>query len=95
MLRRFSRREPRLCRPARLPDAVPATATRRAETADDDPPARTTTTHRVTRGETLFSIAKRYGTTVALIKEMNSLRNNVIHVGQRLIIERLSTLATN
>ena len=56
---------------------------------------RTTTTHRVARGETLFSIAKRYGTTVALIKELNSLRNNVIHVGQRLIIERLSTLATN
>jgi membrane-bound lytic murein transglycosylase D len=77
------------------PDAVPATATRRVETADDDPPARTTTTHRVARGETLFSIAKRYGTTVALIKEMNSLRNNVIHVGQRLIIERLSSLATN
>ena len=65
------------------------------ETPDDDPPARTTTTHRVARGETLFSIAKRYGTTVALIKEMNSLRNNVIHVGQRLIIERLSSLATN
>ena len=40
-------------------------------------------------------IAKLYGTTVAQIKELNSLRNNVIHVGQRLIIERLSTLATN
>ncbi len=76
-------------------DAVPVTAPRRVEAADDDPPARTTTTHRVARGETLSMIAKLYGTTVAQIKELNSLRNNVIHVGQRLIIERLSTLATN
>ena len=75
------------------PDAVPATATRQVET--DDPPARTTTTHRVARGETLSLIAKLYGTTVAQIKELNNLRNNVIHVGQRLLVERLSTLATN
>jgi membrane-bound lytic murein transglycosylase D len=80
--------------PAQAADAVLAKA-RPAELANDDPPARTTTTHRVTRGETLFSIAKRYGTTVAMIKELNSLRTNVIHVGQRLIIERLATLATN
>jgi D-gamma-glutamyl-meso-diaminopimelic acid endopeptidase CwlS len=49
----------------------------------------------VTRGETLFSIAKRYGTTVALIKELNSLSGNVIRTGQRLVIEPLGTLATN
>jgi LysM repeat protein len=61
----------------------------------EEAPVKTTTTHRVTRGETLFSIAKRYGTTVALIKELNSLRTNVIHVGQRLVIERLAALATN
>jgi len=77
------------------PDAVLATARPPAEAPNDDPPARTTTTHRVARGETLFSIAKRYGTTVALIKELNRLRDNVIHVGQRLTIERLSNLATN
>jgi len=80
--------------PAGQPDAVLVTA-RPATAPNDEPQARTTTTHRVTRGETLSSIAKRYGTTVALIKELNSLRDNVIHVGQRLIIERLSTLATN
>jgi membrane-bound lytic murein transglycosylase D len=56
---------------------------------------RTKTTHRVARGETLFSIAKRYGTTVAVLKQLNNLRGNVIKVGQRLVIERLSTLATN
>ena len=63
--------------------------------AADEPQAKSTTTHRVARGETLFSIAKRYGTTVESIKEMNSLRSNVIHVGQRLVIERLANLATN
>ncbi len=76
-------------------DPAPVSAARATEPANDNPPARTTTTHRVTRGETLFSIAKRYGTTVSQIKELNRLRNNVIQVGQRLIIERLSSLATN
>jgi membrane-bound lytic murein transglycosylase D len=74
-------------------DVVLATSAQPARA--DEAPTRTKTTHRVARGETLFSIAKRYGTTVALIKELNSLRSNVIRVGQRLVIERLSTLATN
>jgi membrane-bound lytic murein transglycosylase D len=64
-----------------------------ASPVDETPKSKTT--HRVARGETLFAIAKRYGTTVALIKELNSLRGNVIRVGQRLLVERLSTLATN
>ena len=33
--------------------------------------------HRVTPGQTLFSIARRYGTTVALIQGMNGLRGGV------------------
>lgn len=81
--------------PAAEPSDAVLTKARPVEASNDDLPARTTTTHRVARGETLFSIAKRYGTTIASIKEMNSLRTNVIQVGQRLIIERLSTLATN
>jgi membrane-bound lytic murein transglycosylase D len=74
-------------------DDVVARATTAAPV--DETPTKSKTTHRVTRGETLFSIAKRYGTTVALIKELNSLSDNVIRVGQRLLVERLSTLATN
>jgi membrane-bound lytic murein transglycosylase D len=77
-------------------DAVLASRTQETPAAAvEEAPARSTTTHRVARGETLFSIAKRYGTTVALIKELNSLRGNVIRVGQRLVIEPLGTLATN
>lgn len=70
-------------------------ASRAVEKTGDDPQARTTTAHRVAPGETLFSIAKRYGTTVELIKETNHLRSNVIQVGQRLVIDRLAALATN
>jgi LysM repeat protein len=74
-------------------EEIVATATLSASTTDTR--TKSKTTHRVTRGETLFSIAKRYGTTVALIKELNSLSGNVIRVGQRLVVERLSTIATN
>jgi membrane-bound lytic murein transglycosylase D len=73
-------------------DTVRAT---REHDAPGDAPVPSATTHRVKRGETLFSIAKQYGTTVALIKQLNRLTGNVIHVGQRLLIERLSALATN
>jgi membrane-bound lytic murein transglycosylase D len=86
-----ARTEPAVSRPS---DVTLASKAPEAPAAEE-PPVRTTTTHRVARGETLLSIAKRYGTTVALIKELNSLRDNVIRVGQRLVIEPLSTLATN
>ncbi len=86
-----ARTEPAASQPV---EATLASRSPEASSAEDAP-VRSTTTHRVARGETLFSIAKRYGTTVALIKELNDLRGNVIRVGQRLVIETLSTLATN
>jgi membrane-bound lytic murein transglycosylase D len=67
----------------------------RRDTEIDEAPTPTATTHRVRRGDTLFSIAKRYGTTVARLKELNSLRSNVIQVGQRLLVQPLVALATN
>jgi LysM repeat protein len=43
--------------------------------------------HVVQRGETLYSIARRYGTSVSAIASANGLRNpNYIWVGQRLVI---------
>jgi membrane-bound lytic murein transglycosylase D len=77
------------------PQAADDVAAKASASPVDETPTKSKTTHRVARGETLFSIAKRYGTTVALIKELNSLSGNVIRVGQRLLIERLSALATN
>lgn len=42
--------------------------------------------HTVYPGETLSSLASRYGTTIAAIRERNGLRSNVLQVGQKLII---------
>ncbi|MGC9334321.1 MAG: LysM peptidoglycan-binding domain-containing protein [Anaerolineae bacterium] len=45
------------------------------------------TVHVVQRGETLYSIARRYGTTASALASLNGLRNpNLIYVGQRLSI---------
>ena len=59
-------------------------------------PAQASLTYRVKRGDTLFSIARLYRTTVASLKSWNRLRTNSIQVGQRLTIftERPAT-ATN
>ncbi|MBF0531610.1 MAG: L,D-transpeptidase family protein [Candidatus Omnitrophica bacterium] len=40
--------------------------------------------HDVQPGDTLGALAKKYGTTVDLIKKMNNLSGNVIRVGQKL-----------
>ena len=48
--------------------------------------------HVVQRGETLYSIARRYGTTAAALATANGLRNpNFIYVGQRLTISGSGT----
>jgi len=63
-----------------------------------DAPAHTQSTvvYRVKRGDTLFSIAKLYRTTVASLKTWNRLRSNSIQVGQRLtIFTQRSATATN
>jgi len=44
-------------------------------------------THRVRKGETLGSIAKRYGVTVQDLRAWNSIKKNVIVPGQRLHIQ--------
>ena len=43
-------------------------------------------THRVRRGESLSAIARRYGATVASVREWNGLRGSAIQAGQRLTI---------
>jgi membrane-bound lytic murein transglycosylase D len=51
-----------------------------------EPAAPTRQTYQVRRGDTLTSIAKRYATTVASLKEWNNLRSDAIRIGQRLTI---------
>ncbi|MBM3818869.1 MAG: LysM peptidoglycan-binding domain-containing protein [Acidimicrobiia bacterium] len=70
-----------------------------AATVTPEAPEQTEATkliYRVKRGDTLFSIAKLYRTTVESIKTWNRLRSNSIHVGQRLTIFRTgAATATN
>ena len=49
--------------------------------------------HRVKRGETLFSIARLYRTSVASLREWNNLRSTTIRIGQRLTIRGASAQA--
>lgn len=43
-------------------------------------------THTVVKGDTLWLLANRYGTTVAAIKQANGLTSDIIYVGQKLTI---------
>jgi serine-type D-Ala-D-Ala endopeptidase (penicillin-binding protein 7) len=51
-------------------------------------------THTVRRGETLYSIARRYGTSVASLKAWNGLQGNSIRVGKRLTVYTSGASAT-
>jgi LysM repeat protein len=58
-----------------------------ASPAQASPPVQSDITHVVAWGETLFSIARRYGTTVETICAANAIANSSsIYAGQRLII---------
>ena len=42
--------------------------------------------HEIQRGDTLWGIARRYDTKVSVLKEMNGLTGDQIHVGQSLLV---------
>ena len=66
------------------PTAVPPTSAPAPTTA---PATGGETTYTVQRGDTLYSIARRYGTTVEAIASANGITNpNLIRVGQKLTI---------
>lgn len=44
--------------------------------------------HEVRKGETLYGIARTYGISVNALKELNHLKDNIIQVGQKLVIKR-------
>ena len=46
----------------------------------------TTTTYIVKKGDNLYSIARKYNTTVDEIKKKNNLKTNILNIGQKLII---------
>jgi len=57
-------------------------------------PAFSAQKHSVKKGETLISIAKQYGVSVASIKEANNLQNNNIRANQTIIIPKGSAKKT-
>src|SRR5687767_316740 len=86
--------------PAPNAEARPARSTDVVTASNIEPPAvesvrPTTVTHRVKRGETLFSIAKLYRTTVDSLKQLNRIKGTGIQAGQRLTILKPATVATN
>lgn len=51
-------------------------------------PKPTVRSHTVRKGDTLFGLAKKYGTTVAAIQKANAMRGTTIRIGQTLKIPR-------
>ncbi|MGE3277198.1 MAG: LysM peptidoglycan-binding domain-containing protein [Vicinamibacterales bacterium] len=60
------------------PDAVAAVF--------ETPPEPDPVIYRVRRGDSLYAIARKYGTTVAELKAWNKLRTNRLQIGDRLVI---------
>jgi LysM repeat protein len=56
------------------------------DTPNPTPPSTTDGTYLVQRGDTLFSIARRHGTTVTALRAANNLTSNRIYAGQRLTL---------
>jgi membrane-bound lytic murein transglycosylase D len=66
-----------------------ASAETAAPTASAPAAAETTLRyHKVRSGETLSSIAKKYGSKVSDIQRWNRLRSTTIQIGQRLIVKK-------
>lgn len=60
-----------------------------AETPQPKPqPAAAARSHKVVKGDTLYSLARRYGVTVDAIKKANNLADSSLRIGQRLKIPK-------
>lgn len=49
--------------------------------------------HTVRRGESLYSIAQRYGSSVSAVRQANAIRGNLIHPGQTLVVPRFGNVS--
>jgi LysM repeat protein len=45
--------------------------------------------HIVQKGDTLYSISRQYNISIDVLKELNSLQDNTISIGQKLLIANL------
>ena len=67
----------------------PTTQTTSSKSTTSTKPASAsqTTTYSVKKGDTLSAIARKFGTTVAKIKQLNNLKNDNIQIGQKLKVK--------
>lgn len=79
--------------PEPVATAVPAQPTPSATTVS--PSTGSVKTHKVEQGETLFSISRKYGVSVADLTSWNKLKANDISVGQNLIVQNPGASSTN
>ncbi|MEZ5359069.1 MAG: LysM peptidoglycan-binding domain-containing protein [Candidatus Zixiibacteriota bacterium] len=72
----------------KLPGSAKSTTGSVASAVDyDNQPASDTFTYKVKEGDTLWDIAKKYGTTTASLRRLNGLnRSSRIYVGQKLLV---------
>jgi membrane-bound lytic murein transglycosylase D len=77
----------RLMIPERRPAGPPA-ARVSGPSATTSPEAGSPSTYRVRRGDTLSSIARQFGTTVAVLKQLNALAGDDIVAGKSLVVRR-------
>jgi membrane-bound lytic murein transglycosylase D len=77
-----------LARGGNAPAAATAVVDARpsAPVEDTTPDEVSRVVHRVKAGETLYSIARRYQTTIEQLKSVNNLRTSVLKIGARLIV---------
>lgn len=77
-------------------DSVVIGETKKPETAPVPAPAPVgTKTHKIVKGDTLTSVAKKYSTSVESIKSANGLRSDTISLGQTLKIPSTQTASTD
>ncbi len=65
---------------------IPARGTYVASSRQAPPPSNFSGVHTVRKGDSLWNIANRYGTTVKQISGLNNLRSSNLHIGQKLKI---------
>ena len=80
---------------ARAGSATPGNTTEEAAPEDAIVEESSRIVYRVKSGDTLFSIAKKYRTTVDSLKALNNLRSSTLKVGARLTVETRGAVATN
>lgn len=84
--RPFIQQAPAITKTPALPQSKPSVQPQQTQQPPNTGNEGTTTEYKVSAGETLFAISKRFNTTVEDIVNLNGLKSNDIHPGQILLV---------